>query len=725
MPSLHLPGCGLPVHHLPSRHFPVLMGLAETDFKALTLTIREICLMRAVEEITNKPDWWVKVKQPDVADKWRLEALAMDWAAYHRFADFTPAMADACIAELKHKADLYEKTGLVPILDYSAAVIKSDSIVPDGLWQSLRLAVAPLEQVPELDRDWHPGSRQTVLNLVHPSLWPLVYGRSRVLTDRRVGVDDALRSCGTGAVIPEPDEAPEGMAHCVSTRFQWLPCDVLVREDGRVKVESYINNLHPVKHAALYPVIEEFIEKSLPAWDVLYRWPDEFAMRRLSTERARVRCRAKQTCRKSHYPCTPKARPTRDDEPRRRKWEDGYSDSEISESDADDGDDEDGEDGEDDGDSEDGKGGKDDEDDEDGKDEQVVQPETAAKAHPRNRIKVLGHLGLKSRDESEYDTEPSADEDHQDNDVDASDDEQNGSDDSDSDVERNPNHISERDVKRRDFCWFNKTHPVVAPEPQKQCPVRLRADHVPTSDFFSFIPQQAEGLPPRTRRLQVIVKLASIHLTPEKPAYDGGSWHVEGQLNEHICSTALFYYDSQNVTESRLDFRTMANRDQLDEYPALAYEQYDWRTIRRLFAIESPGGGSTVQEIGSVLTRERRAVFFPNVFQHHVSPFRLDDPTREGHRKILALFLVDPAVRVISTANVPPQRRDWWLDQLDLGEGRLPPELADMVLRNVDDFPMGEPEARAYRAELMAERSANEWRAADKMRAVEWNFCEH
>lgn len=30
--------------------------------------------------------------------------------------------------------------------------------------------------------------------------------------------------------------------------------------------------------------------------------------------------------------------------------------------------------------------------------------------------------------------------------------------------------------------------------------------------------------------LQVIVKLANIELTPEKPSYSGGSWHVEGQL---------------------------------------------------------------------------------------------------------------------------------------------------------------------------------------------------
>ena len=35
-------------------------------------------------------------------------------------------------------------------------------------------------------------------------------------------------------------------------------------------------------------------------------------------------------------------------------------------------------------------------------------------------------------------------------------------------------------------------------------------------------------------KLQIIVKLANIHLTPEKPRYEGGSWHVEGQMNENM-----------------------------------------------------------------------------------------------------------------------------------------------------------------------------------------------
>ena len=35
-------------------------------------------------------------------------------------------------------------------------------------------------------------------------------------------------------------------------------------------------------------------------------------------------------------------------------------------------------------------------------------------------------------------------------------------------------------------------------------------------------------------RLQIIVKVANIHLTPEKPRYKGGSWHVEGMANESM-----------------------------------------------------------------------------------------------------------------------------------------------------------------------------------------------
>jgi hypothetical protein len=67
---------------------------------------------------------------------------------------------------------------------------------------------------------------------------------------------------------------------------------------------------------------------------------------------------------------------------------------------------------------------------------------------------------------------------------------------------------------------------------------------------------------------------------------------------------------------------------------------------------------AAVQEVGSVLCKEGRLLTFPNILQHQVQPFELADKTKKGHRKILALFLVDPGIRVISTANVPPQQKD-------------------------------------------------------------------
>jgi hypothetical protein len=69
----------------------------------------------------------------------------------------------------------------------------------------------------------------------------------------------------------------------------------------------------------------------------------------------------------------------------------------------------------------------------------------------------------------------------------------------------------------------------------------------------------------KDHRLQVIVKLANIHLTPENPRYEGGSWHFEGVLNEHICATALYYYDADNVTESRLAFRSISDSEGYSE----------------------------------------------------------------------------------------------------------------------------------------------------------------
>jgi hypothetical protein len=123
--------------------------------------------------------------------------------------------------------------------------------------------------------------------------------------------------------------------------------------------------------------------------------------------------------------------------------------------------------------------------------------------------------------------------------------------------------------------------------------------------------------------------------------------------NEHICATALYYYDCSNITESRLAFRQQSRTDDAHD---MSYPQNVNGWLQDVFGCQNDE--AAVQEVGSVLCKEGRLLTFPNILQHQVQPFELADKTKKGHRKILALFLVDPGIRVISTANVPPQQRD-------------------------------------------------------------------
>ncbi|KAJ1812964.1 hypothetical protein LPJ60_006444, partial [Coemansia sp. RSA 2675] len=47
----------------------------------------------------------------------------------------------------------------------------------------------------------------------------------------------------------------------------WLPTGFFVKRDGSVAISSYINNLHPVRHAALYESISKVFAKIVPLLD--------------------------------------------------------------------------------------------------------------------------------------------------------------------------------------------------------------------------------------------------------------------------------------------------------------------------------------------------------------------------------------------------------------------------------------------------------------------------
>jgi Protein of unknown function (DUF4246) len=152
-------------------------------------------------------------------------------------------------------------------------------------------------------------------------------------------------------------------------------------------------------------------------------------------------------------------------------------------------------------------------------------------------------------------------------------------------------------------------------------------------------------------------------------------------------------------------------------------EHHDW--LPEVFGCHQDG--SSVQYVGGVATKEGRLVTFPNIFQHRVMPFQLQDGTKPGHRKILALFLVDPHIRIISSANVPCQQRAWWAQEIRGQEPFqiLPTELQNEVIRKVEEFPISIEEAKELRLELMEERKVFVQKHDQRFASETFSLCEH
>ena len=195
---------------------------------------------------------------------------------------------------------------------------------------------------------------------------------------------------------------------------------------------------------------------------------------------------------------------------------------------------------------------------------------------------------------------------------------------------------------------------------------------------------------------QVIVKLGSTVLTTENPIYEGGSWHLEGIPAEKIIATGIYYYDVDNISETKLEFRATSN----GSWNAIKYPQNGITYVERHYnmnILESSTWNDyeTTFDLGHVVTKKDLCLVFPNFMQHKVSPFRIKDVNKTGHRDILVFFLVDPSQKILSTADVKLQQ-----SKMSLNDAKL------------------------YRELLMFQRK---YEMADQSSFYErgWSLCEH
>ncbi|KAJ1815889.1 hypothetical protein LPJ56_004433 [Coemansia sp. RSA 2599] len=167
----------------------------------------------------------------------------------------------------------------------------------------------------------------------------------------------------------------------------------------------------------------------------------------------------------------------------------------------------------------------------------------------------------------------------------------------------------------------------------------------------------------RNKNLQVVVEITDDNMTP-----------FSTTAAENIIATAIYYYDvgSKEKPVIRFDEGIESNQDTIcSGYDMLAHEiLYGGEQGIKGYFIEQSAGGIGIEK-GHIIC-------YPNVY-------RIQDFT--GRPKRLTMYFVDPSIRVVSTAIVPPQQKDWWMKAVSSVPSRLsmlPVEIQNMVFKNVD-----------------------------------------
>ncbi|KAF3254953.1 hypothetical protein TWF192_003034 [Orbilia oligospora] len=227
---------------------------------ATAITYKETYIRLFSDAVRNKPNWTEKVSDRKLFAKWLREAQKQAPpcdGGRHRVLtwdkDDVAYIHDELVNVYKPFVEGLREQGvrLEPDVD---GVWREDWDADEELRMELINAVTTLENVPKGKKDWHPGSNKQVLDLVHPSLWPIIYNRTLSLQ--------------TGEPIQPPKDTKIDSIG-FSNKFCWLPSEFEVSPDGtKTTIKSYINNLASDEQKSLfYPILEKIFTKFVPLFN--------------------------------------------------------------------------------------------------------------------------------------------------------------------------------------------------------------------------------------------------------------------------------------------------------------------------------------------------------------------------------------------------------------------------------------------------------------------------
>ncbi|KAJ8330570.1 hypothetical protein O5D80_001545 [Batrachochytrium dendrobatidis] len=355
-----------------------------THGKARTLV--EMRYIQYLQSILCKPMWWIDITNQHIVEQWRADSLDQNILP----STFNLALEQLGVFVKQLVCNGSDGLGTIVPGPVELTYIL-DNGIPDNVYTRL------MTNVSDIEHGSNHNTGQMVHNLIDASMYSVVYGQTMIapLSIRFKYITmvpcDILLSTRLVSDMPIIDSSPE----FISCKFQCLPSEFRVEQDGSVTINSYINNLNPIWHRDMYKCIAKIFKCFVPMFESLFRTMDPMFK---------------------------------------------YIDI-------------------------------------------------------RNGTKGY---------------EPPSQSDHDDM------------------------------------------------EPDTQV---IRPVYVPTlPEHFQSKYESAKPVSLRGRNLQVIVKLTNIQLTPSKPKYDKGNWHIEGPINESIVATGLYYYDVENITTPKLDYRVAVDR---------------------------------------------------------------------------------------------------------------------------------------------------------------------
>ncbi len=179
------------------------------------------CLKKAKEEIRLDP-----AKYGLEADEIDGYLADDDWPYYfNEYGEYCQHPRCKCVGPDSKLSDYveYQPVGLLSV----------------ELIQKLKTGINKMRA--ENPVDWHPGSYQQVRDIVHPSLYCYVRGKSKLA-----------------------DGHADKIKHDENVRYQWLPAEIEISPSGQVKFGSYINSL---THPEMVPLLAQTLTSFLPSFE--------------------------------------------------------------------------------------------------------------------------------------------------------------------------------------------------------------------------------------------------------------------------------------------------------------------------------------------------------------------------------------------------------------------------------------------------------------------------